>query len=137
MSARVATIEDFAECYSDLYKDAHGFRPRGLNLPTTLEGWQAEYTYLNRVIEESITEDARREAAAFERFDARISDLMTNLGQDRATVLRWLMDAEQVDSTCPQSVAHWYWNQGLASDVRRMALIHDHGFSRRVAGFTA
>ncbi len=133
MSAREATIEDFAAAYSDMYKDAHGFRPRGLVTPTTLEGWRAEFDYLAGVIEDNDAHEKRAEAAALERFESRIADLMATTGQDRTTLLRWLMAAENVDTACPQSVAHWYWDQGLASDVRRMALIHDHGFSRRTA----
>ena len=84
-----------AQCtYWDMYKDAYGVRPRGVDTSTwTLEQFEAEFADLGRVIEQ---EDIQRKNAEIEAI-AKFEDCVTNLmhtGTNRERVIAWLMDAE-------------------------------------------
>jgi hypothetical protein len=84
-----------AQCtYWDMYKDAYGVRPRGVDTSGwTLEQFEAEFADLGRVIEQ---EDAQRKVAEVEAI-AKFEDSVTNLmhtGTNRQRVIAWLMDAE-------------------------------------------
>lgn len=89
------TLQNLAAMYSDMYKDVHGFRPRGF----IYEGWTAddyereladlEVALLAVMAEENARAD--RSAAAFEKL---VADLMASGAADRATAIRWLHDAE-------------------------------------------
>ena len=84
-----------AQCtYWDMYKDAYGVRPRGVDTSGwTLEQFEAEFADLGRVIEQ---EDAQRkvaEAEAIVKFEDTVTNLM-HTGTNRERVIAWLMDAE-------------------------------------------
>ncbi len=84
-----------AQCmYWDMYKDAYGVRPRGVDTSTwTLEDFDAEFKVLGQAIERE--EIARRaaEAEAIVRFEDRVANLI-HPGTNRERVIAWLMDAE-------------------------------------------
>jgi hypothetical protein len=90
-----------ARNFSDMHKDAYGFRPRGAIVEAWLamSPWEldAEEARLQREIEISIEEDARAEAAAALRFEAHIGKLMADFSIDRADAIRW--DIEACDLT--------------------------------------
>ena len=85
-----------AQCiYWDMYKDAYGTRPRGIDTSEwTLEQFEAEFKLLGEVIERE--EFARKidEAIHADEFEKRVTDLIASGAQDRATALRWIHDAE-------------------------------------------
>lgn len=84
-----------AQCtYWDMYKDAYGVRPRGIDTSAwALEDFEAEFKVLAQEIERE--EIARRaaEAEAITRFEDRVTNLM-HTGTNRERVIAWLMDAE-------------------------------------------
>jgi hypothetical protein len=84
-----------AQCmYWDMYKDAYGVRPRGMDTSTwTLEDFDAEFKVLGQAIQRE--EIARRaaEAEAIVRFEDRVANLI-HPGTNRERVIAWLMDAE-------------------------------------------
>ena len=84
-----------AQCmYWDMYKDAYGVRPRGIDTSTwTLEDFDAEFKVLGQAIQRE--EIARRaaEAEAIVRFEDRVANLI-HPGTNRERVIAWLMDAE-------------------------------------------
>ena len=88
--------EEKVECLmwiSDLYKDVHGFRPRGYNFET----WSfQELTDFVNGLSEQAEKEAEYEKQAEEK---SIADVMS-LGVDKKTALRWLDDAD----------AHYTWN---------------------------
>ena len=84
-----------AQCtYWDMYKDAYGVRPRGVDTSTwTLGDFEMEFASLGSVIERE--EIARRaaEQEAVVKFEDRVANLM-HTGTNRERVIAWLMDAE-------------------------------------------
>ena len=84
-----------AQCmYWDMYKDAYGVRPRGVDTSTwTLEDFDAEFASLGRVIEREEIERKAAEARAIVEFEDRVANLM-HPGTNRERVIAWLMDAE-------------------------------------------
>jgi hypothetical protein len=87
--------EELQSIYWDLYKDAHGIRPRHVDTTHwTEEMFSAEFQALELVIRQEELQRAFREGQAIERFEARLANLMATGAQDRATGIRWIMEAE-------------------------------------------
>jgi hypothetical protein len=107
-----------AQCtYWDMYKDAYGVRPRGIDTSSwTLEQFEAEFADLGRVIEQ---EDAQRkiaEAEAIVKFEDRVTNLM-HTGTNRERVISWLMDAEGANG----DFEYFCFTQGLPYGYFRKA----------------
>jgi hypothetical protein len=87
-----------AQCtYWDMYKDAYGVRPRGVDTSTwTVEDFQNEFEYLVAVIEAAEADRKDAEAQAIVRFEDRVANLM-HTGTNRERVIAWLMDAEHAN----------------------------------------
>ena len=86
-------LQQAATIYSDMHKDAHGFRPRIDTSTWTLADFEKEFAYLETVILEENAreaEAAKRNAAALE---TRIAEMIAMGAADRATAIRWLHDA--------------------------------------------
>lgn len=85
------------DSFSDLHKDAFGFRRRGENFANWLETaspdeLQAEWDYLLGALDQRIAEDELFAAQALERFKAEL-DWMLRIGADSVeTCVRWLHD---------------------------------------------
>ena len=84
-----------AQCtYWDMYKDAYGVRPRGVDTSSwTLEQFEAEFASLATVIEQEDAQRKNAEAAAIAKFEDSVTNLM-HTGTNRQRVIAWLMDAE-------------------------------------------
>jgi len=89
--------EELVSIFWDMYKDAHGFRPRHM--------WEALQTMTEAEIEAdldrlqiTITDNSRlreiQEKAAAERLELRVHGLIEIGAEDRATALRWIHEAE-------------------------------------------
>ena len=91
----MTVLEQMACQYWDMYKDAHGVRPRGINTSSwTEEDFIKEFDYLGKVIEEQAAARREAEKGAVRDFEARIGE-MINLGaNDRETALRWIHEAD-------------------------------------------
>ena len=82
---------------SDMHKDAYGFRPS----PEQWERWNtmnnaqldAEEADLQEAIQIAIREEAEAEAGAVVAFEAHITKLIADFGIDRATAIRWDLEA--------------------------------------------
>ena len=88
-----------AQCqYWDMYKDAYGVRPRGVDTSTwTLADFDAEFQLLGEIIKQ---EDIARKAAeteAIEKFEKHVTDTICMGARDRETALRWIMDASNAN----------------------------------------
>jgi hypothetical protein len=88
-----------AQCiYWDMYKDAFGVRPRGIDTSAwTLEEFEAEFKVLNRIIEQEEIARKEAEAEATAKFEQHVTNTICMGAKDRATALRWIMDASQAD----------------------------------------
>lgn len=88
------------DVFSDLYKDAYGFRPRGHEFyapETTDERRQEIWDFTVRALDAEMSREKAEQAAAAERFEARIAKTLELGAADRETAIRWLMDADGVD----------------------------------------
>jgi hypothetical protein len=88
-----------AQCqYWDMYKDAYGVRPRGVDTSTwTLADFDAEFQLLGEIIKQ---EDIARKAAeteAIEKFEQHVTNTICMGARDRETALRWIMDASNAN----------------------------------------
>ena len=88
-----------AQCqYWDMYKDAYGVRPRGVDTSAwTLADFDAEFQLLGEIIKQ---EDIARKAAeteAIEKFEQHIINTICMGARNRETALRWIMDASNAN----------------------------------------
>lgn len=94
----LSLLEQYACQYWDMYKDAHGIRPRGIDTSTwTEEEFRKEFEYLANIIEANYVAEQAAQAEATVRFEQRVADLIVSGARDRETALRWIHDAEGSD----------------------------------------
>ena len=94
------------QTYSDLHKDAYGYRPRN-------DGWEYLSPVGKQIKWDSVMEDvglrweqeALDEDAAVERFETRAHDLVAYYGaHDHATAIRWIVEGLDLSS---DDLAHY------------------------------
>lgn len=98
---KITTEAEKNECLmwiSDLYKDVHGFRPRGYNF----EEWsfQELTEYVNDLSDQADAEMERLriyEEAATELFNKRVQEVIDLGAGDRETALRWMLQGDMGD----------------------------------------
>lgn len=89
------------ELYSDLHKDALGFRPgeggyaRWASMSDDQK--QDHWDYLIRTMELEQEREAMMEKEAIVEFEKHVTGLIANGAKDRQTALRWIMDASICD----------------------------------------
>jgi len=87
-------LEQAQELYWDMYKDAYGVRPRGIDTSSwTLEQFETEFEGLGFAIEQAENQRKIDEAEAIIKFEDRVTNLM-HTGTNRDRVIAWLMDIE-------------------------------------------
>jgi len=90
----MSVLEQMQCQFWDMYKDAYGVRPRGIDTSAwTEEVFMAEFELLGKVIEQEEIARKASEAEAIVQFEDRVTNLM-HTGTNRARVIAWLMDAE-------------------------------------------
>jgi len=90
----MSVLEQMQCQYWDMYKDAYGVRPRGVDTSGwTEEVFMTEFELLGKVIEQEEIARKESEAQAIVRFEDSVLNLM-HTGTNRARVIAWLMDAE-------------------------------------------
>lgn len=103
-----------ADIFSDLYKDAYGFRPRYHRFydeATTDEERQEMWDYTCQVLEETIAQEREHEARCLRDFEALVQKTIELGARDEETALRWLTSDETFYSG--QDVEHWVWDKGI------------------------
>ena len=98
--------------FSDLHKDAYGFRPRGHNFYTATpaekqEIWDATILDMEAAQEAEIS----REKECEKEFKNQISKVIQAGAGNRINALRWMTSTEIFYSQ--QCVEHFVWNQGI------------------------
>jgi len=90
----MSVLEQMQCQYWDMYKDAYGVRPRGVDTTSWTEAeFEAEFEVLARAINQEEADRKVREAEAIVAFEDRVLNLM-HTGTNRERVIAWLMDAE-------------------------------------------
>jgi hypothetical protein len=107
-----------AQCtYWDMYKDAYGYRPRGIDTSTwTLADFEQEFASLGAVIQREEADRQTAQALAIDKFESRVTSLM-HTGADRERVIAWLMDAEHANG----DLEYFAFTQGLPYSYFRKA----------------
>ena len=85
-----------AQCtYWDLYKDAYGVRPRGVDTTTwTLADFDSEFKLLGQIIQEEMIARRAAEEKSAHDFEMRVQGLLMSGAKDRDMALRWIHEAE-------------------------------------------
>ena len=98
--------------FSDLHKDAYGFRPRGHEYyEAAPERKQEIWVRVCEDLEASQEEESRREQEAVAEFKAQIMKVIEAGAGNCITALRWMTSTETF--YLEQDVEHWVWNQGI------------------------
>lgn len=88
-------MEELQSIFWDMYKDAYGFRPRGISTHLWDEDkFNREFDFLQNEITRN--EQARRaaEEQAAHQFEMRVQSILSCGAKDRAMALRWIHEAE-------------------------------------------
>ena len=88
-----------AQCtYWDMYKDAYGHRPRGVDTSAlTLADFEQEFASLGAVIERENADRKVAEDEAIEKFEQHVLNTICMGARDRETALKWIMDASNAN----------------------------------------
>jgi hypothetical protein len=106
------------ELFSDLHKDAMGFRPRGHEFYSASrerkqEIWDSYIDTLNVELERESAERVANSAA----FEKKISDLIDMGAGDRETAIRWLMTSDDEEDDFTHYGVSWaLYSFGLTSN---------------------
>jgi hypothetical protein len=86
------TVLEQMQCqYWDMYKDAHGFRPRHVDtFHWTEADFEAEFKILGDVIEREAVIRKESELKAEVDFEMRVQSIISCGAKDRAMALRWI-----------------------------------------------
>ena len=94
----MSTLEQYACQFWDMYKDAYGVRPRGIDTSSWTEAqFEAEFVSLSKTIESNYKDQLASEAKAIERFEAQVESFIQSGAKDRETAIRWFHEAEQTN----------------------------------------
>ena len=91
-------LEQAQATFWDMYKDAHGFRPRHIDTSTwTLEQFDQEFAELSEVMRANDIQQGIEEAIAIEKFERRIAEMISIGAKDVAMAMRWIHEAEDTN----------------------------------------
>ena len=94
----LSELEQAQSIYWDMYKDAYGVRPRGIDTSSwTLEQFHDEFVILGQSIAHAEIERKQSEEKATVAFEQRIQSLIDAGAKDRATAMRWIHEAEDTN----------------------------------------
>ena len=94
----MSVLEQYACTYWDMYKDAYGVRPRGIDTSSWTEAeFEAEFVSLSKTIDANYKEQLVAEEAATIDFEMRVQGLMTSGAKDYEMALRLIHEAEGSD----------------------------------------
>ena len=100
--------------FSDLHKDAYGFRPRGHEyFDAAPERKQEIWVQTIEALEASQEEESLREQEAVAEFKAQITRVIEAGAGNRITALRWLIQPAGETFRLEQDVEYWVFNQGI------------------------
>jgi hypothetical protein len=91
----LTTLEQYSSIYWDMYKDAFGIRPRGIDTSSWTEAdFLAEFKELGEIIDREEKIRVASEQHSIFSFEKRVDDLIFSGAKDRATAIRWIHEAE-------------------------------------------
>ncbi len=91
-------LEQAQATFWDMYKDAHGFRPRHIDTSSwTLEQFDQEFAELSEVMKANEIQQGIEEAIAIEKFERRVAEMISIGAKDVAMAMRWIHEAEDTN----------------------------------------
>jgi len=91
----LTTLEQYSSIYWDMYKDAFGIRPRGIDTSAWTEAdFLAEFKELSEIIDRKEIERKSAEVKATELFERRVAELISVGAKDYEMAMRWIHEAE-------------------------------------------
>jgi hypothetical protein len=91
----MTTLEQYACQFWDMYKDAYGVRPRGIDTTEWSEAeFEAEFVSLAKTIDANYKVQLEQEERAKHDFEMRVLSLLQTGAKDRDMALRWIHEAE-------------------------------------------
>ena len=92
---QMTTLEQYACTYWDMYKDAFGIRPRGIDTSSWTEAdYLAEFKQLGEIIDREEIARKAAEAINLEKFERRVAELISIGAKDYGMAMRWIHEAE-------------------------------------------
>jgi hypothetical protein len=94
----LTTLEQYSSIYWDMYKDAFGIRPRGVDTSAWTEAdFQAEFKELGEIIDRKEIERKGSEAKSIELFERRVAELISIGAKNYEMAMRWIHEAEDTN----------------------------------------
>ena len=94
----MSVLEQYACQFWDMYKDAYGVRPRGIDTSTWTEAdFESEFVQLSKVIEQENALRVEAEEKATIAFEMRVQNLLVSGAKDYEMAMRWVHEAEGSD----------------------------------------
>lgn len=89
----MSEVEQLHSIWWDAYKDAYGFRPRGVEVGHwTAEFFRSDLEFLGKEIDRRLEEERQEELLCIEKFEALVASTIQSGARDRETALRWIME---------------------------------------------
>ena len=87
--------EELHSIYWEMFKDAYGYRPRGIDTSAwTEQRFAAEFEVLGEMIDKQEVQRRIAEHEAAHAFEMRIQSILACGAKDREMALRWIHEAE-------------------------------------------
>jgi hypothetical protein len=87
--------EELHSIYWEMFKDAYGYRPRGIDTSAwTEQRFAAEFEVLGEMIDKQEVQRRIAEQEAAHEFEMRVQSILACGARDRAMALRWIHEAE-------------------------------------------
>jgi predicted secreted Zn-dependent protease len=109
----MSTLEQYAITWSDMYKDAHGFRPRIDTSTWDVEDFEHEFKNLQEDIARNMHEEAHLALDCARRFEAEVTKMMRVSDCDRETALRRVFQQADLDINSSFDREHMEFKRGL------------------------
>ena len=90
----LSELEQAQEIYSDMHKDAYGFRPRFDYSGWTLDKFNSQFELMGRIIEADNKVEKENQEKSAHDFEMRVLSLLQTGAKDRAMAVRWIHEAE-------------------------------------------
>ena len=91
----MSVLEQMQCQYWDMYKDAYGVRPRGIDTSSWTEyAFMVEFEHLAIEIEKNEAQRQINESEASVRFEAQIDSLIAAGAVSREAAIKWIHEAE-------------------------------------------
>ena len=95
MNDTMTRQEELHSIFWDLYKDAHGIRPRGIDTSNwTEQAFTNEFEHLVAIIQDNHLLRIAAEEKAVIAFEMRVQTVLACGAKDREMALRWIHEAE-------------------------------------------